>query len=55
MVRVISLLLALAVPAVAWLIAEGGWGLGVLETLAAVILIVGFAVVAAGWTIQSDV
>jgi hypothetical protein len=53
--RIASLLLAVPVPAVALLIANDGWGLSLTETLIAVCLIVGFAVLAAGWTIRRDI
>jgi hypothetical protein len=55
MVRITSFLLILSVPAIAWLIANNGWGLSLVETLIAILLIVGFAVAAAGWTIRRDV
>jgi uncharacterized membrane protein HdeD (DUF308 family) len=52
MIRIASLLL---IPAAALLIADNGWGLSLVETLAAIFVIVGFAVAAVGWTIRRDV
>jgi hypothetical protein len=53
--RIGGLLLALAVPVIALLIANDGWSLSLVETMVAVSLIVGFAVVAVASTIQHDV
>lgn len=55
MFRIGSLLLTLAVSVIAWLIANDGWSLSLIETMVAVSLIVGFAVVAVASTIQRDV
>jgi len=53
--RIGSLLLALAAPVIALLIANDAWSLSLIETMIAVFLIVGFAVVAVASTIQRDV
>jgi len=55
MFRIGGLLFALAVPVIALLIANDGWSLSLVETMVAVSLIVGFAVVAVASTIQHDV
>jgi hypothetical protein len=55
MLRIASLVLVLLVLAIALLIANTGLGLSLVETLMAVFLIVGFAIMAAGWTIRRDV
>jgi len=54
MLRILGLLLALLMLTIAALVADDGGVLG-LATLAVVCLIVGFAVVAAAWTIRHDV
>jgi hypothetical protein len=53
--RIGSFLIALAVAVVALLIPNDGWSLSVVETMVAIFLIVGFAVVAVASTIQHDV
>jgi hypothetical protein len=55
MTRVISLFLSLPVVTTAMLVAADAGVVGIVETFAAVALIVGFAVVAAGWAIRHDV
>jgi len=55
MIRLISLLLSLPAAAVALLVPSDAWNFEFVETFAAVILIVGFAVAATGWTIRHDV
>jgi len=53
--RIGSFLIALAVAVIALLIPNDGWSLSVVETMVAIFLIVGFAVVAVASTIQHDV
>jgi len=53
--RIGSFLIALAVAVVALFIPNDGWSLSVVETMVAIFLIVGFAVVAVASTIQHDV
>jgi hypothetical protein len=55
MIRLISLLLSLPAAAVGLLVASDAWNLEFVESFAAIVLIVGFAVAAAGWTIRHDV
>ena len=53
MIQIIGLLLAALVAA--WFVANNDLGLGLIETIVAVAVIVGFAVLATGWTIRRDV
>lgn len=53
--QIIGLLLSLPAWIVAWLVAGDALDLGLIETLVAVTLIIGFAVVATGWTIRRNV
>jgi hypothetical protein len=55
MMQIISLLLFLPALIAAWFVANDALDLGLIETLVAVTLIVGFAVLATGWTIRRDV
>jgi hypothetical protein len=55
MIRVISLFLSLPVVTTAVLAAADAGVVGFVETFAAVALIVGFAIAAAGWAIRHDV
>lgn len=55
MVRVITLLAGLPAVIAAALGAEDSLGFSLVESLGAMFLIVGFAVVAAEWTIRHDV
>ncbi len=55
MIQIIRLLLALPALVAAWFVANDDLGLGLIETIVAVALIVGFAVLATGWTIRRDV
>lgn len=54
MVRITSLLLGSSLPAIGLLITDG-FSLSLVETMIAIFLIVGFAVVAVASTIQRDV
>jgi FtsH-binding integral membrane protein len=51
--QIISLLFALLASIVTWFVVNDA--LGPIATLVAVTLIIGFAVVATGWTIRRDV
>jgi hypothetical protein len=55
MIRIASLLLILTALAVALLMADKGSALSLVGTLAAIFVIVGFAVAAVGWTMRRDV
>jgi hypothetical protein len=55
MIRLTYFLLALPVLAAVLFVANDRWDLSFIGTLAAVTLIVGFAVAATGWTIRHDV
>jgi hypothetical protein len=55
MIRLISLLLSLPVAAVGLLVPSDAWNLEFVESFAAIILIIGFAVAATTWTIRHDV
>jgi hypothetical protein len=55
MMQIISLLLTVPALVAAWFVATDTLNLGVIETLVAVTLIIGFAVVATAWTIRRDV
>ena len=55
MIRLVGLFLGLPSATVGLLLARDAWNLGFIETFAAVVLIIGFAVVATGWTIRHDV
>lgn len=55
MIQIIRLLLALPALIAAWFVANDALSLGLIETVVAVALIVGFAVAATGWTIRRDV
>jgi hypothetical protein len=55
MIRLISLILSLSAAAVGLLVASDAWNFEFVESFAAIILIVGFAVAATGWTIRHDV
>jgi hypothetical protein len=55
MIQIIRLFLALPALVAAWFVANDNLGLGLIETIVAVALIVGFAVLATGWTIRRDV
>jgi uncharacterized membrane protein HdeD (DUF308 family) len=55
MIQIIRLLLTLPALIAAWFVANDALSLGLIETVVAVALIVGFAVVATGWTIRRDV
>ena len=55
MMQIISLLLTVPALVAAWFVATDTLNLGVIETLVAVTLIIGFSVVATGWTIRRDV
>jgi hypothetical protein len=55
MIRLTCLLLTLPVLAAVLFVANDRWDLSFIGTLAAVTLIVGFAVAATGWTIRHDV
>ena len=55
MIRLFSLLLSLPAAMVALLVASDAWNLEFVESFAAIILIVGFAVAATGWTIRHDI
>jgi hypothetical protein len=54
MIRIASLLSIPPVLALAWLVADSG-GLSLVGTMAAILVIVGFAVAAVGWTMRRDV
>jgi hypothetical protein len=53
MMQIISLLLALSASIATWFVANDA--LGPIVTLVAVTMIIGFAVVATGWTIRRNV
>ena len=55
MIQIIRLLLTLPALSAAWFVANDALSLGFIETIVAVALIIGFAVVATGWTIRRDV
>jgi hypothetical protein len=55
MIQITRLLLTLAAGIAAWFVANDALSLGLIENLVAVALIIGFAVVATGWTIRRDV
>jgi hypothetical protein len=55
MVQIIRLLLTLPELIAAWFVGNDALGFGLIETVVAVALIIGFAVVATGWTIRRDV
>jgi hypothetical protein len=55
MIQIIRLLLTLPALIAAWFVANDALSLGLIETIVAVALIIGFAVVATGWTIRRDV
>ena len=55
MMQIISQLLTLLALVATWFVATDVLSLGLIETLVAVTLIIGFAVVATGWTIRRDV
>jgi uncharacterized membrane protein HdeD (DUF308 family) len=55
MARIAALLSILALLAAALFAANEDWSFSLVGTLAAVLAIIGFAVVAAGWTIRHDV
>jgi hypothetical protein len=47
------LLVAMAAPIAALFVSRNVLNFGAIETLAAVVLIIGFAIAAAGWTLRS--
>ena len=55
MLRIACSLITLPALIVAVFVANEAWRLSVLETLISVVLIIGFGVVAAGWSIRRDV
>jgi hypothetical protein len=55
MTQIMSLFLTVPALVGAWFVATDALNLGLVETLVAVTLIIGFAVVATGWTIHRDV
>ena len=55
MIQIIRLLLTLPALIAAWFVANDALSLGLIETIVAVALIVGFAVAGTGWTIRRDV
>ena len=55
MIQIIAQILALPALIAAWLVADDALNLVLIETLVAVTLIIGFAVVATGWTIRRDI
>jgi hypothetical protein len=55
MMQIIRQLLTLLALVATWFVATDVLSLGLIETLVAVTLIIGFAVVATGWTIRRDV
>ncbi len=55
MIQMIRLLLTLPALIAAWFVANDVLSFGLVETVVAVTLIIGFAVVATGWTIRRDV
>jgi hypothetical protein len=54
-IQIIRLLLTLPALIAAWFVANDALSLGLIETVATVALIIGFAVAATGWTIRRDV
>ena len=55
MIRVAGLVLGLLTLILALSAANVAWSFSVVETLVAVVLIIGFGVAAAGWAIRRDV
>ena len=55
MILIIRVLLTLLASIAAWFVANDALSLGLIETVVAVALIIGFAVVATGWTIRRDI
>jgi hypothetical protein len=55
MIRIVVLLARLPALLAAGLAADNSLGFSLIESLGAMFLIIGFAVVAAGWTIRHDV
>jgi hypothetical protein len=55
MIQIIRLLLTLPALIAAWFVANDALSLGLIETVVAVALIIGFAVAATGWTIRRDI
>jgi hypothetical protein len=47
------LLIAMAAPITALFVSRNALNFGTVETLIAIVLIIGFAVVAAGWTLRN--
>lgn len=54
MLRAASLLLGLPALVVVLVAANLGGGIGLVETLLAILVIIGFAIIASGWTIDHD-
>jgi hypothetical protein len=55
MMQIISLLFALPALIATWFVANDLLNLSLIETVVSLTLIIGFAVVATGWTIRRDV
>lgn len=55
MIQLIRLLLTLPALIAAWFVANDALSLGLIETIVAVALIIGFAVAATGWTIRRNI
>ena len=55
MIRAASLLFSLLVTPVALFVANFGGELGLAETMLGIFAIIGFAIIATGWTVDHDV
>jgi hypothetical protein len=55
MIRAVSLLFVLSVITAGLLVSNFGGAVGLVETLLGILVIVAFAIIATGWTIDHDV